>query len=159
MSTTACSASECMEQPEGGHILPTPFEVESLGKGADALNPGENVSPDLIGAAAYRMAHFMLGMPAKVAFGTSLSVARRIGGDAFAFKAHRFIDGINKDLDDRSIINAVKLSGFDVRCLTSPESYQPIEEISPNDVSRRSASASAAFLCAHLSLVRPGKLT
>lgn len=133
MSTTGRSASECIEQPAGGHILPKPFEVKSLGEGGDALNPGENVSPDLIGAAAYCMAHFMLGMPVKVAFGTSLSVARRIGGDAFAFKAHRFIDGINKDLDDSSIINAVKLSGFDVRFLTSPESYQPIEEISPNE--------------------------
>lgn len=55
------------------------------------------------------------------------------------FKAHHLIDGINKDLDDRSIINAVKLSGFDVRFLTSPGSYQPIEEINPDEATIQNA--------------------
>lgn len=84
MSTTACFISDCIkqvEQLEGGYINPETLQVESVGEGADALNPEENVNPYLINSAVGYMARFMMGgMPAKYIFGHPISVARRIGG-------------------------------------------------------------------------------
>lgn len=133
MSTTECSASEYIEQPEGGHILPKPFEVKSLGEGGDALNPEENVSLDLVASAVGYMTGVMSGELTESVFRFPLFVARRIGGDAFAVEAQHLIDDIN-GLDDGSIINALKLSGFGDRFLVDPENYQPLEEINPDEV-------------------------
>lgn len=113
-------------------ISPETLEVVSLGNGADALNPEENVSPYLINSSVGYMTRFMLGgMPAKYIFGNPTAVAHHIGGNALAFKARDLATTI-KGLDDESIINAVKLSGFDIRFLADPESYQPVEEINPD---------------------------
>lgn len=133
MSTTGHSASECIEQPAGGHILPKPFEVKSLGEGGDALNPEENVSLDLVASAVGYMTGVMSGELTESVFRFPLFVARRIGGDAFAVEAQHLIDGIN-GLDDGSIINALKLSGFGDRFLVDPDNYQPLEEINPDEV-------------------------
>lgn len=79
------------------------------------------------------MARFMMGgMPAKYIFGYSISMARRIGWDALAFKARDLAMTI-KGLDDESIINAVKLSEFNACFFAGSESYQPIEEINPDE--------------------------
>lgn len=75
----------------------------------------------------------MSGSPAKLAFGNQLFVASRIGGNSLAFKAYDLIKTGISGLDDQSIINAVKLSGFDARFLVGTESYQPIEEINPDE--------------------------
>ena len=133
MSITGCSASEHIEQPEVGHILPKPFEVTSLGDGGDALNPEENVSLDLVASAVGYMARIMSGESTESVFGFPLFLARRIGGDAFAFEAQHLIDGID-GLDDGSIINALKLSGFGGRFFADSESYRPLEEINPDEV-------------------------
>ena len=136
MSTTACFVSgriKQVQQPEGGYIPLGMFEVEHPVGDIGTLNPEENVSSYLINSAVDYMTRFMFGgMPAKFVFGRPAFVARRIGGDAFAFKARDFAATI-EGLDDGSIVNAVKLSGFDVRFLDSPESYQPIEEINPDE--------------------------
>lgn len=137
MSTTACFISDCIkqvEQPEGGYINPETLQVESVGEGADALNPEENVNPYLINSAVGYMARFMMGgMPAKYIFGHPISVARRIGGDTLALKTYDLAKTGIKGLDNESIINAVKLSGFDIRFLVNPESYRSIEEIEPDE--------------------------
>ena len=132
MSTAGRSASEYIEQPEGGHILPKPFEVKSLGEGGDALNPEGNVSLDLVASAVGYMTGVMSGELTESVFRFPLFVARRIGGDAFAVAQH-LIDDIN-GLDNGSIINALKLSGFGNRFLVDPENYQPLEEINPDEV-------------------------
>ena len=103
MGTTESSVTQ------GDRMSSMTFEVEPLGEGADALNLEENVNPDLIDL-------------------TVLCMARRIGGDAFAFEARHLIDDI-KGLDDESITNAVKLSGL----ITDPGNHQPIEEINPDE--------------------------
>ena len=123
MSTTECSASE------GDRMLSMTIEVESLCKGADALNPEENVNPDLIDLTVLCMADVMSGTPATMVFANSLSMARRIGGDALEFKARDLIMTGIRGLDDQSIINAVKLSGL----IIDSENYQPIEEINPDE--------------------------
>jgi hypothetical protein len=133
MSTTGRSASEYIEQPEGSYILPKPFEVKSLGEGGDALNLEENVSLDLVASAVGYMTGVMSGELTESVFRFPLFVARRIGGDAFAVEAQHLIDDIN-GLDDGSIINALKLSGFGDRFLVDPENYQPLEEINPDEV-------------------------
>lgn len=136
MSTTACFISgriKLVQQQEGGYIPLKMFKVESVGEGADVLNPEENVSLYLVNSAVAYMTRFMMGgMPAKFMFGHSISMARRIGGDALAFKAYDLAKTV-KGLDDESIINAVKLSEFDACFFAGPESYQPIEEINPDE--------------------------
>lgn len=118
-----------IKQPRGGYINPRTLEVVSLGEGVDVLNPGETVSPGLIGSAVDYLTRFMLGDSVKEAFAISMLGARRIGKRS---AASRLMAGI-KGLDDRSIINAVKLSGFDVCFRSSPRNYKPIEGINPDE--------------------------
>ena len=118
-----------INQPRGGYINPRTLEVVSLGEGVDVLNPGETVSPGLIGSAVDYLTRFMLGDSVKEAFAISMLGARRIGKRS---TASRLMAGI-KGLDDRSIINAVKLSGFDVCFRSSPRNYKPIEGINPDE--------------------------
>ena len=118
-----------INQPRGGYINPRTLEVVSLGDGIDALNPGESVSPGLIDSAVDYLTRFMLGDPVKEAFAISMLGARCLGKRS---AASRLMAGI-KGLDDRSIINAVKLSGFDVCFRSSPRNYKPIEGINPDE--------------------------
>ena len=135
MSITGCSVSEYIDhinKSGRGYVPWSKFGFRSLGEGVDALNPEENVSPRLIALAVDNMTHFMSGSPAMLAFGNQLYVASRIGGKSLKFKACDLIKTGIAGLDDQSIINAVKLSGFDARFLVDTESYQPIEEINPD---------------------------
>lgn len=129
MSTTGCSASEHIEPLEGVHILPKPFEVESLGEGVDALNPEENVSLDLVASAVGYMTRVMSGEPTESVFGFPLFVARRIGGDAFAVEAQHLIDGIN-GLDGTSECNqAESTTGNPTLCrVAAHQLRQPCDE-------------------------------
>lgn len=137
MSTTSCFISDRIkqvQQPEGGYIPLKILKVEPVDEDVDTLNPEENVSPYLINSAVNYMARFMMGgMPAKYIFGHPISVARRIGGDTLALKAYDLAKTGIKGLDDESIINAVKLSEFDACFFAGAESYQPIEEINPDE--------------------------
>ena len=135
MEITGYSISEYIDHINKsgcGYVPSSTFRFRSLGEGIDELNPEENVSPNLISSAVACMTHFMTGSPAKLAFGNKLFVAGSIGEDALAFKACDLIKTGIVGLDDQSIINAVKLSGFDARFLVDTESYQPIEEINPD---------------------------
>lgn len=136
MNTIGCSASEYIEQinqPRGSYIPPGVLEVESLSKGVDTLNPEENVGPDLIISAVQYMARVKLGTPAEVVFRVPMFVARRLEGDAFVFKALDLIKTGIDDLDDESIINAVKLSAFGAPFFADPKSYESIEGINPDE--------------------------
>lgn len=131
MSITECSASELIEQikqPEGGYIPPETLEVISFGEGVDALNPEENVSPNLISLAVDYMGSVMLGIPIEEVFEVSMLGAQCVREYD---KAWHLMGGIT-GLDDRSIINAVKLSGFDVCILSGFMKYKPVDEINPD---------------------------
>lgn len=119
-----------IKQPGDGYIDPETLEVEPLDKSSEALSPKENVSSVLIDLAVDCMTRFRLGEPVNFAFVIPLSLAWRIGVDGF--KMRHLIDGIN-GLDDGSIINALKLSGFVDRFLADPENYQPFEEVDPDE--------------------------
>ena len=101
----------------------------SLGEGADVLNPEENASPGLIGSAVDYLTRFMLGTPVEEAFMVSMAGAMLIRENATSWGLVSNIEG----LDDRSIINAVKLTGFDVCLRSSPMNYRPVEEINPDE--------------------------
>lgn len=114
-----------VDQPKGGYIKPKEFKAEILGEGMEALNPAENVSPILIGLAVDYMTRFMAGASAEDAFEISLKGASRVDQEA---KASKLLSGI-KGLDDRSIVNALKLVGFDVCFRNGGMGYKPVEEI------------------------------
>ena len=129
---SGCSVTQRIrqiEQPRGGYIPPETLEVVSLGEGIDALNPEENVHSSLIGTAVDYMTRFMSGTPVVDAFAISMLGAQCIEEDS---TASRLMSGV-KGLDDRSIINVVKLTGFDVCFRSSPMGYRPVKGISPDE--------------------------
>lgn len=133
MSTTGRSASECIEQPRVGYIDPKTLQVvpPEGDRCVDMLEPVENISSALVETVVNRMTMVMRGIPVSKAFAKSLDAFQILEEDA---EAQRLISGINKDLDDNSIINAVKLSGFVVEW-GSPGVVlcEPVERINPDE--------------------------
>ena len=117
-----------VKQPRGGYIKPKEFEAESLGDGAETLNPEENVHAGLMGLAVDYMTRFMSGASVEDAFKVSMLGAQLIREDT---KASQLMAGI-KSLDDCSITNALKLSGFDVCFRAGIAGYRPVDEINPD---------------------------
>lgn len=117
-----------VKQPHGGYINPKELTVVSLGDGADALNPVENIHPSLMGLAVDYMTRFMTGSPAADAFAISLSGAQIIDEMDLA---QALLAGI-KGLDDNSIVCAVKLGGFDICRRAGAMGYKPVEDINPD---------------------------
>lgn len=117
-----------VKQPRGGYIKPKELTVVSLGDGAAALNPVENVHASLMGLAVDYMTRFMTGAPATDAFAISLMGAQIIGEMDLA---QELLAGI-KGLDDESIVRAVKLSGFDVCFRAGIMGYKPVQNINPD---------------------------
>lgn len=121
---------EQITQPEDGHIDPKVLEVMSFRGGADALNPGENVNPLLVDTTVGCMTRFRLGIPKEEAFMLSMVGAQILMKDVEAWRLMVGIEG----LDDKSIINAVKLSGFSGVC-SDPfgvVGYQFVKGINPD---------------------------
>ncbi|MDR0518983.1 MAG: hypothetical protein LBG82_02895 [Clostridiales Family XIII bacterium] len=117
-----------VKQPRGGFINPKVLSATPMGDGAEALNPEENVHPSLMGLAVDYMTRFISGASVEESFKISEMGAHIISKDK---KAKKLMSGI-KGLDDTSIINAVKLSGFDVVCRAGIMGYKPVEEINPD---------------------------
>lgn len=117
-----------VKQPRGGYINPKEFKPESLGDGAEALNPEENVHASLMGLAVDYMTRFMSGASAEDAFKISMMGAQLIGEGTKALKMMASIKG----LDDASLTNALKLSGFDVCFRAGIMGYKPVDEINPD---------------------------
>lgn len=114
MGITGSFVEECVgrvKQPEGGYIPLRMFEVDPRGEGVDMLNPQESVRSMLIDSVVDHMTRFMLGTSAEEAFDASMTGAVLIWDQ---FEAGRLMAGIKGLDDDKSIINAVKLSAFDV---------------------------------------------
>ena len=117
-----------VKQPRGGYIKPKELKPESLGEGAEALNPEENVHTSLMGLAVDYMTRFMSGVSTEDAFKISMMGAQLIGEGA---KALELMAGVN-GLDDGSLTNALKLSGFDVCFRAGVMGYRPVDEINPD---------------------------
>lgn len=117
-----------LKQPRGGYINPKELSATTIGDGAETLNPEENIHPSLMGLAVDYMTRFISGSPVEEAFKISEMGAHIINEDK---KAKKLMSGI-KGLDDTSIINAVKLSGFDVVYRAGIMGYKPVDEINPD---------------------------
>ncbi|MDA3768706.1 hypothetical protein PF586_09895 [Lactobacillus delbrueckii] len=116
-----------VKQPRGGYINPKELQTESLGPGIGVLNPAENISTNLVGLAVDYLTRFMSGASAPEAFEISLQGAHNLGEDALAAKLLAEVKG----LDDISITNAIKLTGFDVGYRVG-FGYKPVSEIKPD---------------------------
>lgn len=116
-----------VKQPRGGYVNPALFEITVKEEDAElAIN--ENIHPSLIGIAVDYLTRFSSGDSAEEAFKISLKGAGLINKDKVAKK---LLNNITS-LDDISIINAVKLSGFDVVFRAGLSKYKPVEEIEPD---------------------------
>lgn len=122
---------EQVKQPGDGYVNPELFEVvpfDGRGEDVDALNSRENVNSVFVDTAVDRMSRFLLGAPVRKAFFVPLLNSRIFMEDA---TVRHLMDGI-KDLDDESIINAVKLSAFDGSRVGDFTFFKPGEEIDPD---------------------------
>lgn len=120
--------SQQVKQPIGGYINRKELKVISLGAGADALNPKENVHTTLIGLGVDYLTRFMTGIPVEDAFRNSLRGAEIVGNIK---TAEKLISGV-KGLDNTSIINAIKLSGFAVCVRAGIAGYVSVQTITPD---------------------------
>lgn len=126
---------EQAKQPEGGYVNPEMLKVEPFdgsGEGVDALNPWENVRSGLVDRTVDRMARVMLGIPVKKVFLNSLMSSRFLRTEDEA-KAWRLMKSIGRELDDDSIVNAVKLSAFDGARVGNFTWFAPNEEVDPDE--------------------------
>ena len=117
-----------IKQPNGGYIKPSQFSVQNLGNTDEFYSP-ENVHASLIGMAVDYLTRLMLGATAQEAFKISLLGARNINETANAKKLLADIKG----LDDVSIINAIKITGYDVCYRFGATAFVPIDTINPNE--------------------------
>lgn len=116
-----------IKQPRGGYINPKAFEVTELNDGIE-LFENENIHSSIMGLVVDYLTRYMIGATAKDAFSISL-----LGSDIIKErkKAENLLEDI-KGLDDKSIINACKLSGYDVCFRAGIIGYKPVDTINPN---------------------------
>ena len=117
-----------VKQPSGGYINPKEMEIIEMGEGIDFLNPEENVHATLVGLSVDYLTRFMSGTPVEAAFYISSLGARLIKEQK---NAQKLLEGI-KGLDNNSIVNSVKLSGYDVCARAGIMGYRPVNEIEPD---------------------------
>lgn len=115
------------KQPRGGYLSPTKFEKTILEDGIE-LNQTENIGANLVGMAVDYLARFMTGTPIKDAFSISLLGSSKANEESKAEKLLSNIIG----LDDKSIINACKMVGYDVCYRVGIGAFISVDEIQPN---------------------------
>ena len=128
---SGCSVTQRIKQvkqPRGGYINPKTMTVVVLGEGIEALNSDEATHAGLVGLTVDYMTRFVLGSPVDEAFQISMMGVKLIKEEK---KAKKLMDGVN-GLDKDSIVNAVKLSGFDVCYRAGVMGYRPVDEIMPD---------------------------
>ena len=126
-----------IKQPRGGYINKKQLIIETLDDGK-TLNEEENIHASLVGLAVDYLTRFMMGTPAEEAFKISLqgafcldlALGRLKNKEAQDF-ATLLLEDI-KGLDDKSIINACKLAGYDVCFRAGIMGYRPVQEINPD---------------------------
>ncbi len=116
-----------IKQPYGGYIPIKNFSVNMRHDGIE-LKSDENIHASLIGLAVDYLTRFMMGVSLEEAFNISLlgaSVIKEAGN------AKRLLAEI-QGLDDKSIINTCKITGYDVCFRAGVQGYKPIQTIEPN---------------------------
>lgn len=116
------------KQPYGGYLSIRSFDRIRLPI-ENELYLEENIHPSLIGLSVDYLTRYILGTDKKKAFEISLKGARNDKSEDYALSLLEDING----LDDQSIINACKLTGYDVLYRVGRMHYKPVEEINPDD--------------------------
>lgn len=142
-------------QPRGGYIRLKDFEVEVLDDNAE-LCPEENISGILVGSAVDYLTRYSMGTHLEDAFNISLLGASIIGESDNAKQLLNKITG----LDDRSITNACKLTGYDVCFRAGVMLYKPVQDIAPDSATisniRTMVKRSVAFWEKYGPIVKDG---
>lgn len=124
-----------IKQPYGGYLPVKELKTVKIDDGKK-LNDNENIHASLVGIAVDYLTRFMVGSEKEEAFKISLLGAqlldKMLGESKYLKEAIILLDKIS-GLDDLSIINACKLSGFDVVVRSSIMGYKPIEDINPDN--------------------------
>ncbi len=118
---------KAIQQPRGGYLPTKAFSREVYDDGL-LLNEQENIAPSLVGIAVDYLTRYMSGDSVDQAFHISTLGAEIIGKQHIASFLKSNISG----LDDKSIVAACKLSGFDVCYRSSVIGYKPVEDIIPD---------------------------
>lgn len=113
-------------QPRGGYLNPRQFVVIEGNDGL--LLKEENINEGLTGSAVDYLSRVARGDSVGKAFAISMAGALKIGQVEAATALMAQING----LDDRSIISACKLAGYDVCFRSGSQYYRPVEEINPD---------------------------
>ena len=116
----------------------------------------ENVPKNLIGLAVDYLTRYCTGTPVEEAFKISIRGAFNIREYEYA---ERLLQGIS-GLDDTSITNALRLSGYDVCYRAGSAFYKPVEDIVP-DVDtianvRTMVNRSLSFIAEYGPIVKDG---
>lgn len=113
---TVTSRIDSIKQPRGGYINPSSFDITVLSDGID-LHEEENITPSMVGTVVDYLTRYNNGADIIDAFEVPLRGAF-IAQDSGAIKsADKVIEPLLKGIkgvDDISIINACKLTAFDV---------------------------------------------
>lgn len=118
-----------VKQPRGGYINPKKFSIKEL-VDEKQLYATENIHPITVGLTVDYMTRYMLNADKREAFKISLAGAERVQESPLAKNLLNSVKG----LDDESIINASKLTGFDVVVRAGAMAYKPeyISSINPD---------------------------
>lgn len=126
-----------IKQPKGGYINPKHFLYAKIINDNINLFEEENIHPILIGLCVDYMIRFIGGSSKEDAFSVSLGGACYLDFLRKQKISEKNAENLLKDikgLDDKSIINACKLVGYDVCVRTGNITYyRPVEEINPDE--------------------------
>lgn len=113
-----------VNQPYGGYISPKKMIVTQYDSTPE-LNENAGVHSSLIGLAVDYLTRVMNGTDKRKAFHISLLGSVKIKDIQNAEKLLEEVKG----LDDKSIINAIRLAGYDVLFRAGPMYYKPVNNI------------------------------
>ncbi|MBR0281078.1 MAG: hypothetical protein IJQ81_05720 [Oscillibacter sp.] len=119
MSTVTQRINE-IKQPRGGYIKPSQFTARVIDDGRK-LAEEENIHASVVGMAVDYLTRYLMGADIEDAFSISIRGAKSasmLTGSNTEKVARKFLDGI-RGTDDASIINACKMTTFDV-CFRNP---------------------------------------
>ena len=116
-----------IKQPKEGFVKLEYFRMIQLSD-SYVLNEKENIYPFLVGLSVDYLTRFMMGSPKEKAFEISLRGSFIIDQKKRALSMVYAIRG----LSDESIINACKLSGYDVCYRAGTQFYKDVDYIQPD---------------------------
>lgn len=126
--TSVTTRIKQIKQPKGGYIKPKDLTVTQFTDN-NSLNENENINSALIGITTDYLTRYLLGKNLYSVFNNSIKgaiVKSKID------LANELLKKMSPSLDDICIVNAIKLSAFDVCYHSSVLGYKYVNLINPN---------------------------